>query len=403
MHKRKYYQIIITALLFLLLLGTAQAGHPLWTFQPLTQTTLAVPENGNATVQYRVTNNSNRTHTLMMQSIEGVVQNSSGINLCSNPIILYSKESCILSLQINGSRLDTPVTDGPILCQQGGNRNQCYRPSEPDILHLTKASSNSTLTTIRPNAGTINGGTSVILTGSGLSGVTQVTFGGVPAVSFQIVNSTTITAITPAHSENSVDVGVTTSSATPVLINGYYYVQIGTVIGGGKVACMNGGMEDFIAALQDSTYSNSTSIVWWGGNSIAVGTNAQSYTDGARNTEAIVSTLGNTADYAAAICADYEADALGNSPCQPGYACYRDWFLPAVQSQLPCLQSNKSILGDFFDELYWSSTEYSTGSSDPSRASAYDAWALDFSNNQPSLNNKTGGSRVRCIRPLSID
>lgn len=113
------------------------AGTPLWTFEPLTATTVAVPANGTAVVQYRVTNQSSKPHTLTMQAIRGIAQITTGLNVCGNPFVLSGKNSCILSLQINGSQLNGPVTDGPVVCQQG-NLNQCYRPSSTNILRITR-------------------------------------------------------------------------------------------------------------------------------------------------------------------------------------------------------------------------------------------------------------------------
>ncbi|KTD14702.1 transmembrane protein [Legionella hackeliae] len=119
------------------MITTVFAGAPLWTFEPLTDTKIKVPANGTAIVQYRVTNQSRKTHTLTMQPMRGIRQITSGLNVCRNPFILRSKNSCILSLQINGSQLKRPITDGPVVCQQG-NLNQCYRPSAANTLDITK-------------------------------------------------------------------------------------------------------------------------------------------------------------------------------------------------------------------------------------------------------------------------
>lgn len=121
------------------LMTTAYAGTPLWVFEPLTNTTIAVPANATAIVQYRVTNQSSTSHTLTLQFIPAITQITAGPGLCGNPFILKGKNSCILSLQINGSQLkDTPINDGPVVCQQG-SMNQCYRPSKADILHIVQA------------------------------------------------------------------------------------------------------------------------------------------------------------------------------------------------------------------------------------------------------------------------
>ena len=61
----------IKGILLFSALSTANAGTPLWTFEALTATTIAVPSDATASVQYRVTNQSNKPHTLTMQPIPG--------------------------------------------------------------------------------------------------------------------------------------------------------------------------------------------------------------------------------------------------------------------------------------------------------------------------------------------
>ncbi|MDR3443476.1 MAG: hypothetical protein P4L65_10750 [Legionella sp.] len=114
----------------------AYAGTPLWTFAPLSATTITVPTNDTRTVRYQVTNQSKRSHILMMQSIPGITQVTTAGN-CSNPIVLGSLQPCILNLTIDGSALTGNVTGGPIVCQ-GGSPNQCYQPSSANSLNITK-------------------------------------------------------------------------------------------------------------------------------------------------------------------------------------------------------------------------------------------------------------------------
>ncbi|WP_197933189.1 hypothetical protein [Legionella antarctica] len=110
----------------------------MWTFEPLTATNIQVPANGTATVQYRVTNQSRAPHTLTLQRIEGISQITTGLGVCGNPFVLRGKNSCILSLQINGGELNRPIVDGPVVCQQGST-SQCYRPSANNILRITQS------------------------------------------------------------------------------------------------------------------------------------------------------------------------------------------------------------------------------------------------------------------------
>lgn len=479
------------------LFSAANAGSPLWTFTPLTATTVSVPANETATVQYTVTNQSNSIHTLSMQPIQGITQLTTGLGVCGNPFILTGKSSCTLSLQVNGSQLPQPITNGPIVCEQGSTL-QCYRPSSANILHITQApaitdstitvtSSPLTLTTNGPTGtliinntslivaatnissdftgtaldgnvtetgntcanlapqssctltytpgstvvaqtdfpiqgsntnavaaaidiqsgfalnsvsgspGSASGGTGVTLTGVGLTGAIGVAFGGVAATSVYVVNSTTVTAVTPAHAVGAVDVVITRSigsgTETSTLTNGYTYetTAVGQSAYGGTIACLDTG-NNLIAATAD----NSTGIEWGGRGTT---TNAISDTDGAVNTATIVAALvaNGGVPYAAQLCSNYEIDSQGNTTCQQGNACYDDWFLPAgdnitASGQLNCLYRNRDDILGFTIADYWSSTEVDDNV----------AWAQSFSSGSHNFVDKSNSSlRVRCVRAFT--
>jgi hypothetical protein len=475
---------------FLLSITTlSYAGVPLWTFTPLTATTVSVPSNDTTTVQYTITNQSSRIHTLNMQSISGITQLTTGLGVCGNPFVLTGKASCTLSLQVNGSQLTSSINDGPIVCEQGSTL-QCYRPAATDILHITQASaitdatitvtgSPLTLTTngptgtltinntslivaatnitsdftgtalvgnvtetgntcasvapqssctltytpgstvvaqtsfpiqgsntnavtaaiqidagitlsgVSPSSGAASGGTGVTLTGVGLTGTTGVTFGGTAATGVNVVNSTTVTAVTPAYAIGAVDVVLTTSSGSATKTNGYTYVTttVGQSAYGGTIACLNSG-NNLIAATAD----NSASIQWGG---FGTTTNATSTTDGATNTATIVTVVGTNGGtpYAAQLCSNYEIDSQGNTPCESGNTCYNDWFLPAGNNttssgQLNCLYTNRVAISGFASAFYWSSTEID----------AFSAWFQNFSGGGQFLDGKTDSRGVRCVR-----
>ncbi|KTD43332.1 IPT/TIG domain-containing protein [Legionella quateirensis] len=483
--RRNRIKLIHKALpgLMLLLLMSAIQASPLWTFESLTATKMAVPANGTATVQYRITNQSKKRHNLAMRSIRGISQITTGFGICRNPFILNNKESCILSLQINGTELNAPIMEGPVVCNQGNNHNQCYQPNKSNTLQITQAppildatiaangspltltvngasgqliisnsstevaatnitsnftgtaldgnvietgntcalvppggsctityipgntvvplsnfsiqgtntnvltaaikiESGSTLTLVNPNPGPTIGGAVVTLTGSGLNGATAVTFGGSPATNLQVINSTSVTVITPAHIAGDVDVVIDTPAGGATLINGYSYVTPipGQASSGGIIACANGGTQNLIA-----TTSDISSSIKWG---TFAATNASGDTDGKINTDLIIATLG-AGSYAARSCYDYSIDSQGNSPCLAGNICYSDWFLPA-KAQLNCLYTNRGDIGGFFTDGYWSSTEYAT---DPARA-----WRQLFNTGSQGAISKGLLNRVRCVR-----
>ena len=63
---------------------------------------------------------------------------------------------------------------------------------------------------VQPSGGSTGGGTTVTITGTHFTGVTAVTFDGVPAQSFSFKSDTKITAVTPGHATGGVEVDVVT-------------------------------------------------------------------------------------------------------------------------------------------------------------------------------------------------
>jgi len=142
-------------------LGPVEAGRPLWTFSPLTNTQITVDASSTATIQYTVTNQSRRSHTLAMTSIPGITQTTTAGN-CGNPFTLGYQESCTLTLVVTGSALSGNVVGGPKICQQGGGTLQCYEPSPRNRLNITLSS-----TTPLAIGDSFGGGTVACLTSTG--------------------------------------------------------------------------------------------------------------------------------------------------------------------------------------------------------------------------------------------
>lgn len=193
---------LLTGLAILFLIAKAQAGTPVWTFEPLSPTNISVSSGSTKTIQYQITNRSLKPHTLRMQPITGIT--ASG---CES--ILQSHKSCILTLQVQGSSLRGDVLGGPVVCEQA-NPNQCYRPSQKNELsiHLTQQPPPVITYTVTPSGDghetinpatpvTVNAGTSQQFTVTPNSGYTlSTTVGGTCAQGSWIGNKYTSGAIT---------------------------------------------------------------------------------------------------------------------------------------------------------------------------------------------------------------
>ena len=116
------------------------------------------------------------------------------------------------------------------------------------------------ISSVTPNVGTIVGGTPITISGNYFPGTTLVTIGGVAATGIQIVNATTINAITPAGAAGSAAVSVTANGRTGTLGGGFSYSNssissvvpsTGSAQGGGTVTITG-------AFLQN------TAAVWFG-------------------------------------------------------------------------------------------------------------------------------------------
>ena len=86
-----------------------------------------------------------------------------------------------------------------------------------------------TVSSVSPNTGSTAGGTSVTITGTNFVSGATVKFGSAAATNVVVVNSTTITATTPAGALGAVTVTVTVSGVSGSLANGYTYVVTPTV------------------------------------------------------------------------------------------------------------------------------------------------------------------------------
>jgi len=82
-----------------------------------------------------------------------------------------------------------------------------------------------TFVSIVPSSGLTAGGTGVTITGTNLIGATAVTFGGTSATGVSAVNSTSITATTPAHAAGAVTVVITTPNGTATGTGAYTYSE----------------------------------------------------------------------------------------------------------------------------------------------------------------------------------
>lgn len=82
-----------------------------------------------------------------------------------------------------------------------------------------------TIDSIAPNSGPAVGGTTVNITGTHLTGATNILFGGIAAASFTVNSETEITSTAPAHATGIVDVEVVTPFGSAAATGGFTYLS----------------------------------------------------------------------------------------------------------------------------------------------------------------------------------
>ena len=129
-----------------------------------------------------------------------------------------------------------------------------------------------------------------------------------------------------------------------------------------------------IAATSDQTVPE-IGIRWYNGFNTYTGAIGEVIGTGLANTNAIISSQGETStNYAAGLARAYKGGG------------YTDWYLPSLY-ELDKLYTNKTVIDNFAEGSYWSSTELDSGS----------AWFQEFSS-YLYPGNKSNAFYVRAIR-----
>jgi len=139
MDDKKSLLIAAVILSIAALFHSAHAAKAMWTFSPLTATTVAVPPGTTLTIQYQVSNQSSRAKNLVLLPTNGLSQ----VGACQVAAKGEAGSSCTLNLLVNGSNLPSDgIQQGPILCEAdldgNANPNQCYQPSGNNVLQIVR-------------------------------------------------------------------------------------------------------------------------------------------------------------------------------------------------------------------------------------------------------------------------
>ncbi|MFZ4739614.1 MAG: DUF1566 domain-containing protein [Bacteroidales bacterium] len=194
----------------------------------------------------------------------------------------------------------------------------------------------------------------------------------------QILNKPTIPTAadgseTKVTAGTNVTVTGTGTTASPYVLNatGATTLTIGQSYQGGIIFWLDAtGQHGLIAATTDQ----STGIQWYNGTYTTTNAVRDGIGAGMYNTERIIANQ-STGSYAAQLCANYQGGGYG------------DWYLPS-KYELNLLYLQKTAVGGFAGDYYWSSTE----------GYSINAWNQTFGSGLQNLNPKTNAFYVRAVR-----
>ena len=155
---------------------------------------------------------------------------------------------------------------------------------------------------------------------------------------------------------------------------------IGESYGGGIVFYVyDNGQHGLIAATADQ--NGGAGIRWYGGSNTNTRARADGVGAGLKNTAIIIANQGpvDGAAFAATVCNEYLVTVAGVT--------YDDWYLPS-KHELNLLYLQRTIVGGFTNDHYWSSSEYDFNA----------AWEMYFIIGFEDVDFKNSTYRVRAVR-----
>lgn|GEM_PF-3268464 len=142
----------------------------------------------------------------------------------SNTVTSYSPTNPVLSSAASAASFGTlsswvnGVATVTVSYANNGARNFVYTDGviSKTVLVTVTLPTTPVVTSVSPNSSTTDGGITVTITGTQLTGTTGVTFGGIAATNVTVVSDTQVTVTNPANAEGTAVIVVTTGTGSDV-------------------------------------------------------------------------------------------------------------------------------------------------------------------------------------------
>ncbi len=126
------------SIMMIFLAPSGFAASPILNIAAVVKAPRSLPSNTSAEAVYRITNNTSKLHSFVMQNIRGITQITTTTGACSNPISLNKGQSCLLNLRIRGNEIPPKIQSGPVVCNNNANPFGCSQPANAsDTLNIT--------------------------------------------------------------------------------------------------------------------------------------------------------------------------------------------------------------------------------------------------------------------------
>src|SRR5450830_1747024 len=188
----------------------------------------------------------------------------------------------VTGLSVNGVAPGSgPITSGNSVVITGtgfsGATSVTFGGTNATSYTVNSSTQITTVTSLATTSGPTGGTTSVVITGTNFTGATAVNFGGTAASSFTVNSAMQITATAPAHAAGTIDITVVTTGGTSATGAGdhFTYVSAPTVTSLATTSGPTGGATSVI--ITGTNFSGATGVNFGGtaGTSVVVNSTTQ--------------------------------------------------------------------------------------------------------------------------------